>query len=324
LANCTCCVIFVQHLLGFILIFFMGKNVLEVVGLNKSFRGFRALEEVGFEVGEGEILGFLGPNGAGKTTTIQILLGILTADSGVVRYFGKDFMKHKSEILEQINFSSTYTNLPGKLKVRDCLNFLSYLHKIPERKKKIEEVIEVFKLSKILDKEAGVLSAGQVSRLNLAKSFLNSPRVLLLDEPTASLDPAVAKMVREKIMDEKKRRGISILFTSHNMMEVEEICSRVLFLNNGKIIGNDTPANLAKTLDDCRVELVVSKYQEKIAAIAVEIGGKAYCVGNICDIEIKEKQIPALMKLLVKNEVEFTNISIDKPTLEDYFLKHAK
>ena len=171
--------------------------ILAVSNLTKKFKEFIAVDNVSFDLKQGEILGLLGPNGAGKTTTIQMLLGILTPTSGSVSYFGKDLKKHREEILEKVNFSSTYTTLPWLLTVKECLHFLSYLYQISDRKKRISEIIEIFKLEELLNEKIQTLSSGQLTRVNLAKALINSPRVLLLDEPTASLDPDTAAYIRD-------------------------------------------------------------------------------------------------------------------------------
>lgn len=299
-------------------------TILRAVDLNKKFGQYQALNGISFALGKGEILGILGPNGAGKTTTIQLLLGILTPTSGQVYYFGKKLDEHREEIMEHVNFSSTYTNMPWILTVKECLTFISYLYTIPDRKKKIEELVATFKLEDLLSKQISDLSAGQITRVNLAKSFINSPKVLLLDEPTASLDPEVASYVREFILKQRKESGLSIIITSHNMAEVEEICDRVLFLDKGKIIANDTPKNLAKTVDFARVEFLIT---QNLSAL------KVYCAENKLEFLLKrdnriivmvpEEKISGLLADLHTQKIQFSEISIEKASLEDYFLKVA-
>src|SRR3990167_4051778 len=155
--------------------------ILTVDNLTKKFKDFLAVDDVSFELKEGEILGLLGPNGAGKTTTIQMLLGALTPTSGTVSYFGKDLAKHRTEILEKVNFSSTYTNLPWLLTAKENLTYTSYLYDIPNRKQKVEEMIKQFRLEDLQNKVLNDYSAGQLTRVNLAKAFINKPQVLLLD-----------------------------------------------------------------------------------------------------------------------------------------------
>src|SRR3990167_753069 len=232
-------------------------DTLEVKNLTKKFGKFVAVDNISFSLKEGEILGLLGPNGAGKTTTIQMLLGVLTYTKGTILYFGKALNENREEILEKINFSSTYTNLPWNLTVKENLTFISYLYDIDDRKKKLEELAIIFRLDKLLNQRLSELSAGQLTRVNLAKAFINDPKVLLLDEPTASLDPEVAQFIRDFILKKQEKQKISIIFTSHNMSEVEEICDRILFINNGKIVADDTPENLMKSMDTSHLRLVI-------------------------------------------------------------------
>lgn len=299
-------------------------SILKITNLSKKFKDFQAVDNVSFELKEGEILGLLGPNGAGKTTTIQMLLGILTPSSGSIEYFGKDLLKHREEILDQVNFSTTYTNLPWIMTVAECLTFISYLYTIKDRKQRIKEIIETFDLEKLLDKKIASLSSGQNTRVNLAKSFINKPKVLLLDEPTASLDPETADMVRKILLKEQKEYGISIILTSHNMSEVETVCNRVIFINEGKIFANDTPQSLAKTIHISHLEL---RFDEKIDQVINLIESKKLKhkkQGKYLDIDINEKEIPNLLQQLLDKKLSYSEISIEKPSLEDFFLENVK
>lgn len=293
---------------------------LEVKNLVKQYGKFAAVDDISFDLNEGEILGFLGPNGAGKTTTLQMLIGSLTPTGGEINFFGKSLFTHREEILDQINYSTTYTSLPWNLSVKENLTFISYLYTIPNRKKRMEKIIETFKLSDLMKKRVGDLSAGQKTRINLAKAFINYPKVLLLDEPTASLDPDIAKYLRDFILEERKEYKVSMVFTSHNMKEVEEICDRVIFINGGKIIANDTPAKLAKKIDATQVELLPTNmkqivvYCDKKGLVYEE--NKKYII-----ISIKEQEVSKFLRSLTENDIHFDEISINKPTLEDYFLK---
>jgi len=296
-------------------------NALEVKNLTKKFGSFTAVDGISFELAEGEILGFLGPNGAGKTTTLQMLVGSLTPTEGEINYFGKSLFTNREEILDQINYSTTYTSLPWNLSVKENLTFVSYLYTIKNRKKRLEEIVESFKLQDLMKQTVGSLSAGQKTRVNLAKAFLNHPKVLLLDEPTASLDPDIAKYLRDFILNQRDEYKISILFTSHNMREVEEVCDRVIFINNGKIIANDTPIQLAKRIDATEIEILPEsphphfiKFCEK-HKINTEVHGKHIL------FKVKEKDVALLIRELSNENLNYSEISINKPTLEDYFLK---
>ncbi len=299
-------------------------NIGEAKGLTKKFGTFVAVDNVSFEIKEGEILGFLGPNGAGKTTTIQMLLGVLTPTSGDVTFFGKNLRTHREEILERINFSTTYTNLPWKLSVKENLIAISYLYDIKDRKKQLDTVVELFKLEDILDLEMHMLSAGQLTRVNLAKAFINIPDILLLDEPTASLDPDIADYVRNLLLEQRDRFGLSILFTSHNMMEVEKVCDRVIFINHGKVIANDTPDNLAKSMKTAHMELRIKDGLKRVIELSDKHTLPHHEDNRYITIDIDEKQIPYFLKSIVDEGIEYDEISIEKPTLEDYFIMEAK
>ena len=299
-------------------------NVLEVKNLTKKFGKFVAVDNISFSLKEGEILGLLGPNGAGKTTTIQMLLGVLTPTKGTILYFGKELNENREEILEKINFSSTYTNLPWNLTVKENLTFISYLYDIKERSDRIQNVIDNFRLKEILDQPLRELSSGQITRINLAKAFINDPSILLLDEPTASLDPEIAKFIRDFILKQRDEKKTSIVFTSHNMTEVEEVCDRILFINNGKIVANDTPDNLMKTIDETTVNLVIDKNNEKtLLEYTKHRNWKINYEDRRYSIYLKEKEIAELLTFLSSKNIPFHEISIDKPGLEDYFLSIA-
>lgn len=292
---------------------------LAVENLTKKFGKFTAVDGVSFDLEEGEILGFLGPNGAGKTTTLQMLMGTLNPTSGKINYFGKSLFTQREEILEKINYSSTYTSLPWNLSVKENLTFISYFYKISNRKKRVEEIAEVFKIQDLMKKRVTDLSAGQKTRVNLAKAFLNHPKVLLLDEPTASLDPDIAKYLRDLIISHRKEFNVSIIFTSHNMKEVEEICERVIFINNGKIIANDTPIKLARKIDSTKIELIPEDIEKLIKFCEVK-KIKIDLEGKYATLSLKEKEVPGFLKNLTEEGISFLEININKPTLEDYFL----
>jgi ABC-2 type transport system ATP-binding protein len=299
-------------------------NVLEVSNLTKKFGNFTAVNSISFALKQGEILGFLGPNGAGKTTTIQMLLGALTPTTGAISYFNKSLFSHREEILDRLNFSTTYTNMPWHLTVRECLHYTTYLYSIPNRKKRMDEIIQIFKLELLANKSINSLSAGQRTRVNLAKAFLNHPDILLLDEPTASLDPDIAKYIRDLITNQREQSNVSILFTSHNMHEVEEICDRVVFINNGEIIADDTPQQLAKSIEISHVELLISKGVNVLREYCDKTKLEYRTKGKFIVIDIHEQQIPKFLKDIMDHGVLYDEISIEKPDLEDYFLKHSK
>jgi ABC-2 type transport system ATP-binding protein len=210
-------------------------NVLAVTNLKKAYGGTVAVDDVSFEVGRGEIVGLLGPNGAGKTTTINMLLGVLQPTAGSIRIDGRNLSTERSAALARTNFAAVYAPLPGNLTVTQNLRFFGMLYGVRRLTTRIDRLIEQFDLARFRHTKCGVLSSGEQTRVSVAKAMLNEPTLLLLDEPTASLDPATAQDIRATI-----RR----LWTSHNMFEVEDVCDRVLFLARGKVLLEGNPKTL--------------------------------------------------------------------------------
>lgn len=219
----------------------MNSPVAEVRNLTKIFNSFKAVDDVSFVLRPGEILGLLGPNGAGKTTIIHMLLGLTTPTSGEIKFFGLDLEDHREDILQSVNFSSTYVSMPYSLTVRESLRVFARLFNVRNREERIRKLLSDFEMEDAAGKTVRTLSSGQMTRLNLAKALVNDPKVLLLDEPTASLDPDIADKTRSFLKKIKNEKGISILYTSHNMKEMEEISDRIIFLQKGKIIACGPP-----------------------------------------------------------------------------------
>ncbi len=219
----------------------------EAVELTKRFGDTVAVDHVSFQIAAGEVVGLLGPNGAGKTTILQMLLGTLLPTSGHIRILGLDLARHREAILHQVNFSSTYVSMPTSLTVRENLMVFARLYGLARPKERVEAVMKLFELEALRSASGRALSTGQLTRVCLAKAFLNDPRVLFLDEPTASLDPDIADKTRRLLRETRDHNGTTILYTSHNMQEMEELCDRIIFLHKGRIIAMDTPkAVLAK------------------------------------------------------------------------------
>ncbi len=310
------------------------RSVLTVSGLVKKYpikrhkdsneRYFTAVDAVSFTLQEGEVLGVLGPNGAGKTTLIQMLLSVLTPTSGTIEYFGKNFYAHRSELLEQISFASSYARLPAQLSVRTNLDIYAQLYGVSrkERVHRIEKYLKFFGMWNFADKETGVLSAGQMTRVMLAKAFISHPKIVLLDEPTASLDPDIAHDVRSFIEEQQKEHGISLLITSHNMEEVSQICNRVLVLKNGAIIANDTPQNLALSVSRARVHLVTDNPEGLMAYLQGQ-GITHSKEDSTVTIELDEQAIATLLTGLAVQGITYSQITIDTPSLHDYFMSIA-
>lgn len=204
------------------------------------------MDGISFGVEEGTITGLLGPNGAGKTTTIQMLLDTLTPTSGEVKIFGRSYKNSREFILSHLNFSSPYVSMPGQLRVWENLYTFARLYNVRDIKKKVDKLMAIFDAESLLPKLTSDLSTGQMTRISLVKSLINDPRLLLLDEPTSSLDPDMADRIRKALLKIKKERGLTVLYTSHNMAEVEEMCDRVIFLQAGKIKDEGTPEELVK------------------------------------------------------------------------------
>jgi ABC-2 type transport system ATP-binding protein len=219
-------------------------NVLYVSELSKTYGSTIAVDNISFEVGRHEILGLLGPNGAGKTTTINMILGVLEPTAGSIQIEGIDLESHRSRALERTNFAAVYAPVPGNLTVYQNLRIFGMIYGVQDLSRRIEELLEQFDLAKFRNVKSGVLSSGEQTRVGLAKAMLNRPRLLLLDEPTASLDPAVAQEVRSQIREFVAQGHGGVLWTSHNMYEVAEVCRRVLFLSRGRILLEGDPRTL--------------------------------------------------------------------------------
>ena len=308
---------------------------LQVKHLSKVFKspvafwqrqaGFTAVDNLSFELQQGEILGFLGPNGAGKTTTIHMLLGTLLPTSGSICYFGKDLTTNRSEALQEIGFATTYERLPGRLTVYENLDFYARLYHLSANKRRdaIEHFLKVFGIGHLKDRMASRLSAGEMTRALLAKAFIPYPKVLLFDEPTASLDPEIAHEVRHFILEQRKQCGTSVVFTSHNMDEVTEVCDRVIVLQKGKLIAQDTPENLASGVSQICVRLISSEVQ-RIETYARQEGLPYKSEDRTILLHMDEHKIAPFLAGLTEQGISYTHISIEKPSLEDYFLSIAK
>ncbi|HEY3171629.1 MAG TPA: ABC transporter ATP-binding protein [Thermoanaerobaculia bacterium] len=231
-------------------------RVLEVDHLTKRFGEVTAVDDLSFSAQGGEILGLLGPNGAGKTTTIQLLLGLTSPTSGRIRLLSLDLDRHRREILQRVNFSSAYISLPFNLSVRENLDVFARLYGVQNRRRRITELVELFEIPEVLETVTGKLSSGQVTRVNLCKAFLNDPEILFLDEPTASLDPDIAQKVRTALKRVQRERGVTMVYTSHNMREIELVCDRVIFLSRGKLVAEGTPREILERADSESLESV--------------------------------------------------------------------
>jgi ABC-2 type transport system ATP-binding protein len=245
----------------------MRENVIEVRKIRKEFAGTVAVDDLSFQVERGEILGLLGPNGAGKTTTIHMILGLTRPSSGQIEIFGKDLESERVEILSRCNFASAYAYLPWNLKVWENLLVFAEIYGVKNTKEKIEYLLELFEIVHLRKQITGTLSAGEQTRLNLCKALLNDPEVLLLDEPTASLDPDLADKVRKILGNLQRERSITVLNTSHNMLDVSELCDRILFMQHGRILASGKAHELmerygAANLEDVFITIARSPQPE--------------------------------------------------------------
>jgi len=246
------------------------RDVLSVEDLCKSYSGLLAVDHVSFAVGRNEILGLLGPNGAGKTTIINSVLGVLAPTSGAIRIGGIDVARRRSLALAKTNFAAVYATLPGNLTVAQNLRVFGLVYGVRDLSRRIEEVLDEFDLGRLRDTKCGLLSSGEQTRAALAKALLNRPELLLLDEPTASLDPSAAQIVRARIAKLAREGNRGILWTSHNMLEVEEVCDRVLFLSHGKILLEGDPKRLPQEHGAATLEELFIRIAREPLASSVE------------------------------------------------------
>ena len=241
---------------------------LEVIELSKDYDGKDAVKNISFKINKNEIIGILGPNGCGKTTTIGMILGLLKPSKGKILINGNKIEKKRVDLLNHLNFISPYVELPKKLTVKQNLEVYCRLYDIKNLKTKIEYLTEKLRLNEIINKISGELSSGQKNRVSLAKSIINDPMILLLDEPTASLDPETGDFVRSFLENYQKEKKTSILLASHNMAEVERLCSKVIMMNKGTIIDQGKPEELIKkhkqkNMEEVFLKITREKYEFK-------------------------------------------------------------
>jgi len=252
-----------------------GKNTpaIEVRHLTKTFKAATAVEDISFAIAKGSTTGLLGGNGAGKTTTIGMIMGLILPTSGSVRVLGHDMTRERHRVLARMNFESPYVDMPHRLTVRQNLKVFAALYGLDKIPARIEALAAALALEPLLDRPAGKLSAGQKTRVALAKALINEPEVLLLDEPTASLDPDTADWIRTHLEDYRQTHKATILLASHNMAEVERLCDRIIMLKQGKIVGDGTPASFLErygraNLEDVFLDVARDRTNESAGVIA--------------------------------------------------------
>ncbi len=300
------------------------ENLLQVENLRKTFGTLEALKGVSFAVPKGAIIGLLGPNGAGKTTCIDILLGATLPDSGMVSYFGRDFFAHRQESLKRINFASAYHNLQNRISVRQNLLVFANLYEVDSPKKAIERMAEYFEILGIMDRRFGDLSAGQRTRVSLIKSLLNSPDLVLMDEPTASLDPDIADKTLGLIEELRQERQLSILFTSHRMDEVNRLCDEVIFLDRGEVVSRGRPSELTAAIPEAEVRVTLAGSLESVRRYLDDHGLEYRVLGNEVFISALETQLGQLIHDINQLSDSITSLDVNKSDLEDVFLAIAR
>lgn len=220
--------------------------IVEVEHLSKTYDGFTAVNDISFSIRPGEIVGMLGPNGAGKTTTIHMILGLISPSAGEIRIFGRSLKRDREAILEQVNFTSPYVSFPFRLTVMENLRVFATLYAVDKRR--IVEMLRLFGVEHLANKPIARLSSGENTRVGLCKALINEPRLLLLDEPTAYLDPEIAWEVKQILQRIRRERGTTILYTSHNMAEVEQLCDRIIFLHRGRVLAAGSPIEVTQMI----------------------------------------------------------------------------
>lgn len=231
-----------------------GDIVLDVKNLRKEFDGTVAVEGLTFQLRRGEILGLLGVNGAGKTTAMNMILGLTEPTSGTISAFSMAMPRHRISILRRCNFCSAYAPLPSNLLVWQNLLVFSLIYGIKNRRARIASLLDLLEISHLKNRVTGELSSGESTRVNLAKALLNSPELIMLDEPTASLDPDIADKVRKTLRRVQREDNVAMLYTSHNMRDIEEVCDRVIFIHHGKVVAEGTPSEVVRQSDHASLE----------------------------------------------------------------------
>jgi len=302
------------------------ENAVIVDEVVKTFKWkqktFKALDSVSLQVRKGEIFGLLGPNGAGKTTLINILSTLLVPDSGRAEVFGINLQKSPHEAIKRMNFVSGTSSFHYKETVRSLLEFYAEVYGVRDPASKIKELTKELGVDGLMEREYSHLSTGERTRLHIAKALLNDPELLMLDEPTIGLDPAISVKVREMLKGVNKERGTTILLTSHYMHEVEQLCDRIAFINQGRILSVGTVKDLLKAASP-KLDLVIEleALPPKVWAVSQGLLIQDGCL--VTKIS-KEAEVPGIIKKLVSKGLMITKVSIEQPSLEEYFIKMAR
>jgi ABC-2 type transport system ATP-binding protein len=280
---------------------------------------------VSFTLQKGRIVGLLGPNGAGKTTTLQMLVGITLPDGGAIRYFGQELHRHREACLQRINFCSSYNMLQNRITVWENLVVYARLYRIRRPEQKIGDLGAYFGITQLMNQRFLTLSAGQKTRVNLVKALLNDPEVVLMDEPTASLDPDIADRTLSLIESLRESRSLSIVYTSHQMDEVTRICDEVIFLDRGRIVAQDTPAGLTRRIPNARLRVKFQGQRDAVArALRERFAEVSLPSRDVVVVSTEEHLVPQAIFDIGNAGVQIVDIDIRKPTLEDVFLQIAR
>ncbi|MBI5393189.1 ABC transporter ATP-binding protein [Candidatus Woesearchaeota archaeon] len=309
-------------------------DAIEVINLVKSFkeknRLIKAVDNISFSVKKGEIFGLLGPNGAGKTTTLNILNGLVSKDSGEIRILGVDPEQNEQNweyIKNKINVSTAYYSLSEQLTIKQNLKVYAMLYNVKNVQEKIDKLLKMFELKELENRKVVQLSSGEKTRVALCKGFLNEPEVLFLDECTVGLDPDIAEKTRKIIKEYQQKNGTTIIFTSHYMYEVEELCDRIAFMKNGKIIKIDTAKNFKKLIKKTSIELTIKENYPAFLKILKEKKIDILSTGTntiIFEVSSSTDQLYKLMNIIFKAGVKISDMHMNKPTLEDIFIQFAR
>ncbi len=304
----------------------MPDAVLQVDRLTKNYGPFRAVDQISFALEKGRIVGLLGPNGAGKTTTIQMLVGITLPDGGSIRYFDQDLHGHREACLQRINFSSSYNMLQNRITVWENLIVFARLYRVAQPEAKITDMGAYFGITHLMNQRFMTLSAGQKTRVNLVKALLNDPEIVLMDEPTASLDPDIADRTLSLIESLRESRQLSIVYTSHQIDEVTRICDEVIFLDRGRIVAQDTPAGLTRRIaGGTRVHVKFAGEPDgMLTTLAQRYRDVTLTDRNRLVVTAEEHEVAQAIFDIGKTGVHVLDIDIQKPTLEDVFLQIAR
>jgi len=300
--------------------------LLEIRELRKRYGKVEALQNLSFNVERGEFFGLLGPNGAGKSTTINILLGLILPDSGSIRIFDQDFATQQVAIRRRMNVAAAFTSLSGVLTVRENLTVYGHLYGVKNLSTKIDELLERFEITDLAGRQLQHLSSGQHTRVTLCKGLINDPELLLLDECTLGLDPDIAEKTRRALKEFQQEKRTTILFTSHNMNEVEELCGRIALLSKGTILRIDTAAHIKNLIPHQVLEV---RFQSGIDLSALQRLNGVAQVKAATDSTLRfvlddpERQLDPLLRQLTQGG-QIADIQVTKPTLEDVFIKVAR